>query len=78
MVILKTKQSKTVPVLLGCGTGKFLKKPIKIGGVREIELIGNFFYRSIELKLPFYLGYKPIVDHLLRGKPAVLPADLAL
>ena len=76
MVILKTKQSfKTLPVLLGSGSGEFFKKAIEVGGIREIEVISDLLCGPIAPKLSFNFRKQPVMDHLLRGKPAVLPAD---
>ena len=77
MVILKTKQSfKTFPVLLSGGPGEFFKETIEVGWVGEIELIGDLLYGPLAPKLLFYFGNQSVMYHLLRGKTAVLPADL--
>ena len=76
MVILKTIQSlKSVTILLGSGAGKFFKKAIEIGGIGKIEFIGDLLCRPVEPELLFYFGNKPVMDHLLCRKSAVLPAD---
>src|SRR5215208_88386 len=66
----QNSHSKTVPVLLSGDPGKFFKKTIEIGGVGEIELIGDLLYGAIAPKLLFYFGNQPVMDHLLSGKPA--------
>jgi hypothetical protein len=67
MVILKTKWSKALSVLLCGGTGKLFKKAIEIRRVRKIELIGNLLYRFVAAKLPFYFRDQLVMNHLLRG-----------